>query len=122
VASLPEAPTPSAALRLVGKSWVESGGIRVLVDDAVVYARGLAQQRGDFSRAMRRIVAAGDERFEAEIPVAPGAREIVVEVDLGDGAEVRRESALVEFREGGVRTLRVTAGKAIGEPVRVKFD
>ena len=115
-------PAPSASLRLLGKSYVGEGGIRIFVDGQVVFARSLAQQRGDFSRAMRRLVAAGDERFEAEIPVVSGTRDILVEVDLGDDVAVQRESARVEFAEGSARTLRVTAGRAVGQPVKIRFD
>lgn len=120
---LPDPPTTlTAFLDLEGKSYVEEGAIRVFVDGQVVYTRALERQRRGFARAMRRMVAAGDERFEERIPVPAGTREIFVEVDLGDEAGVYHETSVVEFEDGASRTLRVTAGKAVGQPVRVKLD
>lgn len=112
----------TAFLRISGKSYVEDGSLLVLVDGEPVFSRALERRGGGFARAMRRVVAAGDERFEAEVPVPAGTRGVVVEVDTGPEAAIHRESLEAEFAPGRPRSLRITAGKAVGSPVRVQFD
>jgi hypothetical protein len=123
-ASDPEPPKAEAAafLRISGKSYVEEGSIRVLVDGEPVFTRALERRRGGFSLAMRRVVAAGDERFEAEVAVPAGTRSVVVEIDRGPEAAIHREVLEAEFAPERRRELRITAGKAVGTPVRVKLD
>jgi len=112
----------TAFLRISGKSYVEDGSLLVLVDGEPVFHRALERRRGGFARAMRRVVAAGDDRFEAEVPVPVGARSIVVEVDTGPEAAIHREALEAEFAPERPRSLRITAGKAVGSPVRVQLD
>lgn len=118
----PQAEEPTALLRIFGKSYVEEGSIRILVSGKPVFSRALEHRRGAFSRAMRRVVAAGDERFEAEVPVPAGAHSVVIELDPGSEAAVYREVLEAEFAPERPRSLRITAGKAVGSPVRVKID
>jgi hypothetical protein len=112
----------TAFLRISGKSWVEDGSLLVLVDEEPVFSRALERRHGGFARAMRRIVAAGDERFEAEVPVPAGTRRVVVEVDTGPEGAIHREALEAEFAPQRPRSLRITAGRAVGSPLRVRFD
>lgn len=101
---------PSAGgsmLHIVGKSNVTGGTVAVLVDGHEVFARPLDRKR---------------DEFEAFVPLAPGEHVVVTRVNDPDRGGLRETTTRGDFEGGASRTLRVSAGRALGSPVRAKLE
>jgi hypothetical protein len=101
-------PTPAppvashlAVLRLDFEHHYRSGRIRVWVDRQAV----LDEQLGGRIEAQVAGIEFRRGYVGAEIPVAPGRREVTVQVDWDDNS--RFDTAVTTFGEGGRRMLRV---------------
>ena len=96
----------SSRMRITGKSGSGGGTLVVFVDGAPVF---------------RHDTLAENEPFEAEVAVTPGEHVIVARLEGGAQAGVHEDSTRALFAGGEARSLRVTANRLFGSPVKVKI-
>lgn len=95
-----------ARLVVSGKSGADGGTLTVLVDGAPAFTH---ERLGK------------SEPFGAEIALAPGEHVIVARLVDGAKAGVYEDQARSVFAGGESRSLRITANRSIGSPVKVKL-
>ena len=104
-----EAPVETAVssrMRITGRSGARGGTLVVLVDGAPVFTHDTLDE---------------NEPFEAEVAVTPGEHVIVARLEGGAQAGVHEDSTRALFAGGEARSLRVTANRLFGSPVKVKI-
>jgi hypothetical protein len=102
----PETPPPASTLRVRVKSGVVSGSLAILVDGAEVFARPLERRR---------------DAFAVDVPVPPGDHEIVARVVDPEHGGASEKAVRGTFVADAGQTLRITAGRRFGAPVKVKL-
>ncbi|HJQ99785.1 MAG TPA: DUF4388 domain-containing protein [Candidatus Polarisedimenticolaceae bacterium] len=103
VAQVEPGPVPSS-LVIAGRSSGSGGTITVFVDGEAVLTRGPLEPGAAFG---------------AVIDVPPGEREVLARLRVENG--VFEDAVRGEFASGESRTLRITANRVIGSPVKVKL-
>ena len=103
LAKVEPGPIPSS-LTISGRSSGSGGTITVFVDGEAVLTRGPLEPGAAFG---------------ATIDVPPGEREVVARLRVENG--VYEDSVRGDFASGESRTLRITANRMIGSPVKMKL-
>lgn len=103
VAKVEPGPVPSS-LVISGRSSGSGGTITVFVDGEAVLTRGPLENGAAFG---------------AVIDVPPGEREVLARLRVENG--VYEDTVRGDFASGETRTLRVSANRMLGSPVKVKL-
>jgi len=104
LAKVEPGPVPSS-LMISGRSSGSGGTITVFVDGEAVLTRGPLESGAAFG---------------AVIDVPPGEHDVIARLRVENG--VYEDSARADFASGESRTLRITANRVIGSPVKVKLS
>jgi hypothetical protein len=103
VARVEPGPVPSS-LVISGRSSGSGGTLTVFVDGEAVLTRGPLENGAAFG---------------AVVDVPPGEREVLARLRVENG--VYEDTVRGDFASGESRTLRVSANRMIGSPVKVKL-
>jgi serine/threonine protein kinase len=111
-----------ALLELSAESNVRRGTLRLLVNGKNLFEQELSSTQGKVNRAYKKTVGRADQTFSNRLELAAGTYELLAVLELPAKGRVHEERLIASLEPGKTRTLRVSAGRAFGDPLSMKLE
>lgn len=108
-------------LGLVVRSKLDAGTLSVMVDGETIYSAPLSRSVSPPRAIFQRSEPAGEERFDARLPLRAGDHRLAARIRLEDGSEARTADSPVTIEPGVTRELSVVAGGKRSKPIAIEL-